>query len=171
MFKLAYVPPAQATGQVKESYGIFPAGMEPPKPMQMLSVSPGVQGIVAQNIKYFMGHPRLSHQMLASIRYLAAKAFEYPFCIGFNRSLLERMGMEPAEVDAMVADPSTAPLEPNELVLLGLVADLVRDPASVTEAAIQRCRDAGWVDSDIFDACYQAANMRVSGQLMAAFAK
>ncbi len=169
MFKIKYVPPAEAEGQVKENYSLFPEGMEPPAPFQLYSASPGVQQVLCKSLGYFMSHPKLSAQLQAAIRYLGARLAGFPYCVEFNGGMLTRMGAGQAELDAMVDDPSKAPLEPNEVVLFGVVADMLRNPALVTKEVIERCRQAGWSDSDIFDACFIGANMGAGATLMTAF--
>ena len=168
-FKLDYVDPGQAQGLVKENYSVFPEGVEPPLPFVLMSASPGIQAQGAIRLKYYMSHPNLSPQLMASVRYLCAKVFDYPACIEFNGGLLGRMGATDADLKALVEDLDKAPLEENEITMLKLVDKFVRAPETVTAGDVQACRDAGWTDADVMDVCFQAATMQATGRLMKAF--
>jgi alkylhydroperoxidase family enzyme len=169
MFTLKTVAPEEAQGKVKEVYGIFPPGVPVPAPMLLLSASPDLMGIQAGALKYFMGHPRLSFQVLAAIRYIASRAYDYPFCVSFNKNLLCRAGMSEDDFAALEADMADVPFEENETLLLAFVKKMVADPTSITKTDVDALRAAGWSDADILDAAAHAANLQAPAMLMKAF--
>jgi len=170
MFTLKTVEPEEAEGVVKDIYGIFPPGVPVPAPMRLLSASPGLMAIQAGALRYYMGHPRLSFQLLAAIRYIASRAYDYPFCVSFNKDLLCRAGMAEDDFASLEADMAEVPFEENETALLAFVKKMVSDPKSVTKADVDALRAAGWADADILDAAGHAASLQAPAMLMKAFA-
>ena len=170
MFRLTHVPPEQATGKMAEVYAVFPPGFTPPAPMVLMSASPGLAEVQAGAIRYFLGHERLDLGLLAMIRYLVAREFDYEFCIDFNAGLLRKAGgMSLEELEAMSRDPMQAPLEESQKALLCFVLKAVRTPDKVTREDIRALRDQGWRDSDIMDAVFHGASMYGPATLFKAF--
>ena len=160
MFLVNTVAEGQARGKMKEVYDMFPGSV--PAPLRLCSASPGMFEQQAALIKYFMGHKTLSFPLLTAIRYISSDECGHEFCLDFNRQLLMRAGMGAEEIDAMKADPSTAPLEDNEQAMLVFVAKALRAPKSTSRADVDALRAQGWTDSDIFDALAHGANMLAS---------
>ena len=72
MFFLRTLEPGQATGKTAEIFKAFEqVGI--PEPLKLLSASPGLLERQFGMIEYFRGHPNLSPQLLASIRYVVSK--------------------------------------------------------------------------------------------------
>lgn len=170
MFRLQHVEPGKASGKVAEAYGVFPPGMEPALPMQVMSASPDLAKIMAASLRYFISHERLDLGFLAMIRYLAARELGYEFCIGFNAGLLKKAGgLDDAMLEAMAEDPMQAPLEESQKLLLAFVLKALRAPREVTREEIEALRGQGWRDSDIMDAVFHAASMFAPAVLLKAF--
>ena len=60
---------------------------------------------------------------------------------------------------AMQADPNEAPLDPKNKALLLFVLKACDDPHSVTADDMDRLRNLGWADQDIFEAVAHGARM------------
>lgn len=159
MFLLKTVSPDGAAGKVAEIYSIFPKQIGVPLPLQLMSASPEMLGRQTEIIKYYMSHPKLSFPLLAAIRFLSASECNYGFCISFNKNILMAQGMSESDVEAMIQDPETAPLEDNERAMLKFVVAAVRSPNEVQHSDIEKLRDMGWTDTDIYDAVAHGANM------------
>jgi hypothetical protein len=160
MALLNTVSPGNATGIVKEGYDMFldKAGSVP-KPMEMISVSPGLFEISLRRLRYLMSHPNLSFSLLAHIRYLVSCHLGYRFCRDFNRHLLEKQGLGKSDFEKMESDPSQSLLEKNENALLAFVVKAVKSPASITADDINKLKRLGWEDRDIVDALAQGVGM------------
>lgn len=170
MFKLTHVAPEDATGEVRKAYDLFPPAIGVPLPAQLFSASPFLLGSQIASMRNLMGNERMEPALLAAVRFMAASAYGYAFCIRLNGDMLRRGGMDQAQLDALAdGDLAGLPFEARELAMLGLVRKVVLDPASVTDEDVQACRDAGWQDSDILEISALAGFMQVSGRLMAAF--
>lgn len=77
----------------------------------------------------------------------------------FNKHILKKQGLEDEDIRKMEADPSQSLLEENEGAMLDFVVRSVKDPASMSKSDIDRLKDMGWEDRDIFDALSQGVSM------------
>lgn len=160
----------EAQGAVKEGYEFFmeKAGIIP-KPMEMLSASPGLFEISMKRIHYLNTHPHLSFSLLVHIRYLVSQHLEYEFCRDFNENILKKLGLDDKDLDKLKKDPLDAMLEENEKAMLNFVVNAVQDPGSVTAEDVQNLRDHGWSDTDMVDALSQGVSMIDHAIMMKAF--
>jgi len=159
MFLLKTVSPVEATGKIAEIYGIFPKKVGVPVPLQLMSASQGMLERQIEIIKYYMSHPNLSFPLLAAIRFLCASECNYGFCINFNKHMLMAQGMTETDIEKMIHDPEAAPLEDKEKAMLKFVLFAVRSPNDVQPSDIEKLRNMGWADTDIYDAVTHGANM------------
>ena len=164
------VEPDKAEGQVKEIYefmrenaGIIPA------PLQLASASPWMLDMVWQSIQYFSQHPNLGFGLLSSIRYLVAQHYDYAFCTGFNRKMLNMQGLSDEDIDKMEKDPLEAPLDDKDRAMVAFVVKAIKTPDAVEKQDVDGLHDLGWADSDILDALTHGTNMVGSSILMKAF--
>jgi len=172
MFILDTVRPEDAEGKVKEAYSVFPEGMPVPDPLILMSASPDLAYAQSQVIRYFMTHDRLDIGLLAIIRYLVASLYDYEFCINLNSGLLQMAGgFSEEELRALRENPENAPLEEEQKALLLFVLKVVKNPREVTEEDVQKLRDLGWTDRDIFDAAMHGVGMVGPSMLYKAFKK
>jgi alkylhydroperoxidase family enzyme len=154
------VPPEKAEGIVKEGYDMFTSRLGIiPKPMEMMSISPGLFELQLRRIHYFAKHPKLSFGLLAHIRYLVSYNLDYRFCTDLNKIILEKLGLQEADIRKMEADPSQSLLEENESALLAFVVKAVKSPGAVTPQEIDTLRKLGWDDRDMIDALSQGVSM------------
>lgn len=154
------VPPEQAEGIIKEGYDMFmkKVGIIP-RPLEMMSASPGLFELQLRRIEYFSKHPKLSFALLAHIRYLVAHNLDYGFCMDLNKHILKKQGVEEADLRKMEADPSQSLLEENESAMLAFVVKAAKAPGSVSAEEIQRLKEMGWEDRDMVDALAQGVSM------------
>jgi len=169
MFLINTVAESEAQGKIKEAYDMFPGPV--PAPLILLSASPGMFKRQVENIQYYKEHKNLSFPLLTAIRFISSDECGHEFCQDFNRKFLMQAGMSTEEIDAMKADPSTAPLEEKEQAMLVFVAKALRVPKSVTQADVDALRAKGWADSDILDALSHGANMISSAIIFNALKK
>ncbi|MEW6658348.1 MAG: hypothetical protein AB1424_06785 [Thermodesulfobacteriota bacterium] len=172
MFILNHVNPEDATGKVAEAYGVFPPGLPVPEPLVMMSASPDLALLQSQIIRYFLGQEKLDLGLLATIRYLVACEYDYPFCVNFNAHLLQMAGgMSPGELENLRANPESAPLEEFQKELVLFVLKALKTPEKVTQAEVEKLHQLGWSDQNIFDATYHGATMVALSYMFKAFVK
>ena len=164
------IPPEEAEGEMAERYDKFikTAGSVP-KPFEMLSVSPELQKMQVQGIDYYMQHPTLTFPLLAHIRYLVAREYNYQFCINFNSELLQFVGLDDEQLQTVAKDPSQTTLEEKDKAMLLFVLKAIKTPDFVEQKDVDALREMGWTDRDIFDAVAHGANMIAPSILMKAF--
>ena len=154
------IKPENADGIIREGYDLYAKRIGIiPKPLEMMSTSPALFEIMLMRNRYLATHPNLSFSLLTHIRYLVAHNLDYPYCIELNRRLLEKQGLEEADILKIESDPSQSLLEENESEMLAFVVRAVQDPGSITANDIERLRSLGWEDRDMVDAMTQGVSM------------
>lgn len=173
MFILNHVKPEEATGKVAEAYAFFPPGVKVPEPLLLMSASPDLLHLWVENIvRYFRNHDRLDMGLLAALRYLLSCENRYEACINFNAGLLQQAGgMSPAELEDLRDHPEKANLEDSQKEMLLFVLQAVKTPEKVTQADVEKLRQLGWRDQDIFDATFLGTVMGAISILGKAFVK
>jgi len=169
MFLLDYVSPDKALGEIEEIYNLFPEEMGPPKPLQLMSSSPGFLHCQLDIMKYFSNHQKLSFILLTAIRYLAANEFDHKSCIDFNQLILLASGATEQEVETVKSDPDKAPLDEHERAMLKFVMKVIRTPEAVKKDDVKTLHNLGWKDSEILDAAAHGTFMCGHATLMKAF--
>lgn len=171
MILLKTVEPGQATGSVAEVYSIFDQLGEVPMPMRLLSASPELQQVQFGAMRYYVGHKNLSAPLLAAIRYAASNLSCHDACLDFNGALLQRMGMSPADLEALSQGRAPESLEEREAVLALFVRRALSEPETVTAADLDGLRAQGWTDADILDATAHGASLMASAAMQKAFVR
>ena len=140
-----------------------------PKPMEMLSVSPGLFEIQLKRNRYFATQSNLSFSLLTHIRYMAALRLSYGFCIDYNKRILEKLGLCDEDFRRLEMDPCQTLLEENEEALLAFVVKALKNPHAVTDDDIQKLKGFGWSDRDMVDAMTQGVSMTDHAVMMQVF--
>ena len=164
------VKPGAAQGKIREFYAAFEkqTGMIP-GPLKLTSASPGLFDLYTGGMSYWTSHATLSLEVLACIRYLVARNRGFQACIEYNGGLLRARGLTDEALDALLADPMTAPVEDRERELIAFVIAAITDPASATQAGVDALHQLGWTDHDILDATYHGAALTAMGLLLDIF--
>lgn len=80
-------------------------------------------------IRHYMTHGKLGIGLLATIRYLVASLYDYPYCINLNAGILNQAGgLSDSDLEALKENPENAPLEEFQKALLLFVLKVVRTP-------------------------------------------
>ncbi len=171
MSLLNTVKPEQAEGSVATIYQQIEQALGfVPKAFQLSSINLGHLERHWTDIGEIMSHPTLSQKLFTIIRLLVSEIHRCKYCIGINTSMLLNIaGMSQEDIDRMVADPGTAPLDAKELSLLLFVLDAVRDSNGISPDRIDGLRAAGCSDREIFDAAAHACHMVASDIMFNAF--
>ncbi len=166
---LKIVGPDEAAGETEQIYQSFidTVGVIPPS-LLMASTSPGIQALQAQISAYYRDRSGLSPLLMALIRYLTALALEMEQCIEFNARSLKLHGMTDEQVAHLRENPASAPLAEKEGWLLAFVIKALRAPETVSEGHVNKLRQLGWADKDIFDALYVSCMMAGMDRMMKA---
>ena len=140
-----------------------------PEPLRMLAISPGLFARQTSMIGYYRDHPRLSPELLTMIRFAAASWFKNRACVDFNGGLLKRQGMADSELEAVLEQPESAPLQENEQKLLAFILKGLKEQKEADQADIETLRQLGWQDSDILDSVNHAFSLYASGRMLELF--
>ncbi|MCX6307070.1 MAG: hypothetical protein NT040_19060 [Bacteroidetes bacterium] len=148
----------QATGRVAEIYETMINTMGfIPNAFKVFSPSAHVLDVQVGNLGYFMRHKTLSGKLLAFIRLLVSDQEQCNYCVGMNSGILLQYGVLPEMIAGIKLDPSTAPLEENELAMLLFVLQVVKNSNSIEQPDVDKLRNLGWNDTEILEATYHAA--------------
>ena len=79
------------------------------------------------------------------------------FCTGAHTLLARAFGVDPATIDALLADPATAAVEEKLRPILAYVAKLTLTPSKMTETDAEVVYDAGWSEAALYDAIQTCA--------------
>ncbi len=168
MTLLQIAKPEEQSNVIQKVFASFTDSIgEVPKPLQMLSVSPELFMLQTKQISYFSNHAKLSFALLTCIRYLTAKHLDFTACIEFNKKLLLKQGMTPAQIDALENDTVSAPLEETEIKLLNFVIKGLQQ--DIIEEDIEKLYQHGWTDVDILDATSHCFSMIPIGKMINLF--
>jgi len=148
---------------VQEHLGFVPDGL------RLYSISPPLLESFVGAIGYFRGHPKLSQQLLALIRYLVSSDAQCSFCIDFNAGLLLNMGITQEQLAAAREDIAQAPLDENEKALLRIALAAIDNPQGVSKEDIDAALAQGFTERDVFDVVTLAANNRALTHVLRTF--
>jgi uncharacterized peroxidase-related enzyme len=87
----------------------------------------------------------------------AARRLRSSYCALAHGSVLLEQFVDGAELKAIMSDHRNAALDPVDVAVMDLADKVAADATSVTEADIERLREHGLSDSDIFDVVAAAA--------------
>lgn len=171
MFMINHKTPETASGFSAEFFKNFPEQLGVPAPLQVFTASPELFEKQMGVMGHFMGHEAIDFIVLAAIRYLISRHRGYDACIEFNGKMLMAAGVEVEELETMVEDPMQGPFEEKECLLIAFAYQSFLDPKSIGQAYLNRVLEAGWQESDLMDAVYQANFMYFIGNMVHTFAK
>lgn len=158
MALLKLVPPENADGKLAELYSLTEEMFGAvPNNVRMLGVSPAILENQLEFARYFRAHPTLSVPFLAMVRLVVAASTDSPYCEKLNTGMLAQLGVPANQAEALKGDPRSAPLNDKEKALLTFVLRATKDSHGITAEDVQKLRELGWGDVDIFDAVAHGA--------------
>jgi len=108
------------------------------------------------------GLSRAEREMIAVV---VSVANDCAYCIAAHSAALRRLTKDPALADAIAADHAGARLEPRVHTALTYAEKLTREPERMTEADVERLREAGWSDEDVMDIAEVAAMFNFTNRM------
>ncbi len=110
--------------------------------------------LLAWNAHYdelMKGDSGLSKAEREMIAVVVSVTNECRYCIAAHSAALRKLTKDAALADQVAVDHRVAAITERTKAALDYAAKLTREPASMTEADVQRLRDAGWIDEDVMD--------------------
>lgn len=149
---------------IEQHLGFVPDGL------RLYSFSPPLLESFVSNIGYFnMGGTQLPPILTAMIRYQVSWDAGCSFCVDMNEGFLTNLGMDLATIRDTRNNPDAAPLDEKNKVLLMLAINSVDKPDSINQADMDKARQQGWGDREIFDAVVQASSNRAFNYVLRTF--
>ena len=88
------------------------------------------------------------------------------FCTGAHRAYAEVFGIDAGLIDALIADPETAPLDAKLRPVLAYVAKLNTLPCRLKQADAQAVYDAGWSEAALYEAVQVCALFNMMNRII-----
>ncbi|HIP68610.1 MAG TPA: hypothetical protein EYH06_08475 [Chromatiales bacterium] len=148
---------------IEEHLGFVPDGI------RLYGVSPPLLESFVGAVGYFMAHQTLSQELLAMIRYLVSSDAGCSFCIDFNTGILMNQGKTAEQLQAAKENPEKAPLSDKEKVLLKIALAAIDNPEGITQNDLQKARNHGFSERDVFDVVAIAANNKAFTHVLRTF--
>jgi uncharacterized peroxidase-related enzyme len=160
-----------ATGIVKEVYDEIKAAFGTvPAALKLWSFNPEALKVYWEDIKKSMSSDVETQKFDTILRYLISEVEACEYCIGFNAGMLINMfGMTQDELLAMVADPSSAPLNEKDKALLVFALKVVRASKDVSAEDIEKLKALDITETEIFTIAQKSTQMVMSDTLLNAF--
>ena len=88
------------------------------------------------------------------------------YCYNAHLLYAKAFGIAPEQIEAMVADLDTAPVDDNMRPILRYCETLTRTPSKLTEADAKAVYDAGWSERALFDAIQTCALFNLMNRIL-----
>jgi uncharacterized peroxidase-related enzyme len=146
----------EATGAVAEHYATDEAALgHVPNLAKAFSLRPDVYAAWRSLNAAVKANMDLRRYELATVA--AARRLRSSYCALAHGSILLDRFVDPDELGAIMADHRAADLEAIDVAVMDLADKVAADATSVTQADIDRLRDLGLSDAEIFDVVAAAA--------------
>ena len=155
----AIIGPEEAQGELRELYDALEArGVTlTAEFLGVYTQEPGILRWLTAGIKPGYGATAIDTTLTQMIATVVSVVNGCGNCRAVHGALMRRMLHDDALADQIIADYTQAPLEPAVRAALDYAAKLTREPRGVTEADVQRLREAGYTDQQIVDVAHVAA--------------
>ena len=158
---ISTVPYAESEGELKASYDRQTSALG--EPTQMTLVGSLYPPLVATRLDLYAVTERCPSKLTPHqrnlISFVTSALNGTVYCMSQVSIKLRETGFSNDQIAALVADPTAVDMPPADAELVRYTVKLTSDPASVTEADIERLRSYGFDDLDILDANSQCAHL------------
>ncbi len=151
MFRIKTVAPEAAEGMVAEIYGQFPPGVGVPHAIRMMSASPEFLARKVQDLKQWHEHETITAPMQKAMRMLISAEVQLPGCQAANATMLELGGLTAEQVATFSGPVEGWPLGEKANALVHFVVTHVTSRRPAAAGDLDRLRDLGWSDAEIFE--------------------
>ena len=124
--------------------------------------------LLAWNAHYdelMKGDSGLSKAEREMVAVVVSIANDCPYCIAALSAALRKLMKDADLADQIAADHRAATLSERTEAALDYAVKLTREPATMTEADVQRLRDTGWSDEDVMDIAEVTAMFNMSNRM------
>jgi uncharacterized peroxidase-related enzyme len=146
----------QATGTVQEMYeGDRATRGYVPNYAKVFSHRPQVMGAWGNLLGSIRSNLELRRYELVTLA--ASRALRSSYCMLAHGSVLLNNGFSSKQLAAVADDYTQAGLTPVEVAIMAFAEQIVRDATAITADDIQRLRDLGLSDTEVFDVAATAS--------------
>jgi uncharacterized peroxidase-related enzyme len=150
------IPVGEASGEVRALYERAEARLGyVPNYTKLFSLRPALYDAWSNLLTKSRG--QLDARRYELVTFAAARAMRSSYCLLAHGSTLRKQFYSAAQLTAITSDLTTAELDPAETVMMQFADQVARDASAITDADVQRLREHGFSDTEIFDIAAVAA--------------
>ena len=146
-------------------------GQVPPHFELFATVNPIRFKMFLEEISYLSTHEHINPDFFALLRYYVASHNGFTYCIQFNQALLLSKGYTQALLDALISAKEALPLDSRHQTLFVEAVNALDDPAHFTVETLEKLKQLGWSDADIYDAVDHGAFLFKFSKILKAYSK
>jgi len=115
-------------------------------------------------------HPHIEPTLFGFIRLHIAFKEEYKYCMMFNTKFLLAKGYTQSQLDAVIEDISSVPLDTKHQALAKYALKAIYESKSCGQKEFDLIYSLGWTQRDVFDAIEHAGTIFRNGRILTAYA-
>jgi len=116
-------------------------------------------------------HPHISPDLFSFLRLYVAFRENYAYCKAFNTSLLKNRGYTQEQLDRVIADIKSLPLDEKHRELAGFAIKAIYQSGDCTASDFDTLYAIGWSQKDVFDAVEHAGTIFRNGRILTAYSE
>jgi len=142
-----------------------------PSLCEFMSINPDIQTAHMGYIKTIISHPTLTGKFFSMIRLVVSSNGDCDYCVDFNEAMLmNSFGISADEIKDIKVSPSLVKsLDEKEKALFLFVLKGVKDSHSTSAEDIQKLKNLGASEIEIYDSLNHGAHMVATDILINAF--
>jgi len=146
-------------------------GQVPPHFELFATINPTRFKMFLEEINYLATHEHINPDFFALLRYYVATQNNFVYCIQFNQALLLSKGYTLEQLNALVNFKEELPLDSKHQALFVEAVNALDDPAHFTVETLEKLKQLGWSDADIYDAVDHGAFLFKFSKILKAYSK
>ena len=152
--------------RVKRMVGVVPPHFE-----LYATVHPTRFKMFLEEIMYLTSHKTINPDFFAFLRYYLAFKNHFTYCYNFNETLLLTKGYTKEALKTLENSPTSLPLDERHQELFLATLSAIDEPTNFTKESIEKLKNSGWSDADIFDAIDHGAFLFKFSKVLKAYSK
>lgn len=155
MSLLKTIEVSEATGVVKQIYDGFEQNLgKVPNVIKFHSISQTIYPRLMDLLNQFAQHSRLDPVLITYLRVIIPYRYNGEYCVKFQSHLVKMYGEPEENIEIAKKDPSQLPMDEKRKTLLLFALDLIDGKHENIEAKLEKVKEFGWTDEDIYEYCF-----------------
>lgn len=122
-----------------------------------------------QEMTYLSTHEHINPDFFELLRFYVASQNGFNYCIKFNQVLFLAKGYTLQQLGALEVSKDNLPLDSKHQILFSETINAIDNPEVFTAETLEKLKDIGWTDADIFDAVDHGAFLFKVSKILKAY--